>query len=60
MPNIDGIKNPSITEDSVSFLYGGDPMVLVRALAEMTFSGLTVTDTELEDSFMHYYEGGAT
>lgn len=60
LPNIDGIKNPSITEDSVSFLYGGDPMVLVRALAEMTFSGLTVTDTELEDSFMHYYEGGAT
>ena len=59
LPKIDGVKNPTVTDDSVSFLYGGDPVALVRALAEMTFSGLTITDTELEDSFMHYYEGGA-
>ena len=59
LPKIDGVKNPTVTDDSVSFLYGGDHVALVRALAEMTFSGLTITDTELEDSFMHYYEGGA-
>jgi ABC-2 type transport system ATP-binding protein len=58
IPKIDGIKNPTLADDSVSFLYSGDAVMLVRALGEMSFSGLTITDTELEDTFMHYYEGG--
>ena len=58
IPKIYGIKNPTVTDGAVSFLYSGDAVMLVRALGEMSFSGLTITDTELEDTFMHYYEGG--
>ncbi|MBQ7387615.1 MAG: ABC transporter ATP-binding protein [Clostridia bacterium] len=58
IPEIDGIKNVKILPDSASFLYSGSAEALVRALGEVSFTDITITDTELEDAFMHYYEGG--
>jgi ABC-2 type transport system ATP-binding protein len=57
-PKIDGIKNTEKNDDGVSFLYSGEASALIRALADISFSDVTITDSELEDSFMHYYEGG--
>lgn len=47
------IKN---SENTVSFLYGGDMGSLLRTLASGQVDDLTVTEPDLEEVFLHYYE----
>ncbi len=51
-----GIRDLKDTEDSVSFLYSGDMNSLLRALSLGQVDDLTVTEPDLEEVFMHYYE----
>lgn len=51
-----GIRDLKDTEDSVSFLYSGDMNSLLRALSTGQVDDLTVTEPDLEEVFMHYYE----
>lgn len=56
LKNLSGVRDRTDTEDSVSFLYGGDMNSLLRVLSEGTVSDLSVTEPDLEEVFMHYYE----
>lgn len=47
-----------IDSDSLSFLYHGEMRELIVALSALPVEDLTVTDPELSEVFLHYYEGG--
>lgn len=56
--SLDGIRDKKITEDSVSFLYSGDMNSLLHTLSSGEIYDLTVTEPDLEEIFLHYYEKG--
>ncbi len=51
-----GIRDRKDTADAVSFLYSGDMNSLLRALSAGQVNDLTVTEPDLEEVFLHYYE----
>ncbi len=51
-----GVRDRKDTGDSVSFLYSGDMNHLLRTLSSGQVSDLTVTEPDLEEVFLHYYE----
>ncbi len=51
-----GVRDRKNTEDSVSFLYSGDMNRLLRTLSAGQVKDLTVTEPDLEEVFLHYYE----
>lgn len=55
--NID-MQNANVDARAISFLYGGKINDLVGFLADFDILDLNVTEPDLEDIFMHYYEGG--
>ena len=55
--NID-IPNTNDNVRAISFLYGGKINDLVVFLTDFNILDLNVTEPDLEDIFMHYYEGG--
>lgn len=61
LAQMDGVRDRKDTEDSVSFLYSGDMNILLRTLSAGQVHDLTVTEPDLEEVFLHYYEkdGGA-
>ena len=44
--------------DGASFLYSGDIRALLSALARSSIQDLSVSDPDLEEIFLHYYENG--
>ena len=56
--SLDGIRDKKITKDSVSFLYSGDMNSLLHTLSSGQIYDLTVTEPDLEEIFLHYYEKG--
>lgn len=56
----DGLEVRSVTEtgSSVSFLYQGDIKELIKRLAGLPITDMTVTEPDLEEIFLHYYERG--
>ncbi|MGM9657752.1 MAG: ABC transporter ATP-binding protein [Eubacteriales bacterium] len=56
LEHLEGIRDRRYTEDSVSFLYGGDINDLLRTLSTGLVDDLTVTEPDLEEVFLHYYE----
>lgn len=55
--NID-MQNANVDARAISFLYGGKINDLVGFLTDFDILDLNVTEPDLEDIFMHYYEGG--
>ena len=55
-PALPGVKNVTEEIGSVSFLYSGSPKDLLSSLADLPFEDFTVTDPDLDEVFMHYYE----
>lgn len=53
---LDGVRDRIESGDSVSFLFSGDINDLIRALSTWRVSDLSVTEPDLEDIFLHYYE----
>ena len=53
---LDGVRDRKTTKDSVSFLYNGDMGSLLRVLSCGQVNDLTVTEPDLEEVFLHYYE----
>lgn len=51
-----GIRDIKSTQDSVSFLYSGNMNSLLEALSSGQVNDLTVTEPDLEEVFLHYYE----
>lgn len=54
-PELDGIKDIKQNGDTVSFLYSGNPSVLLSALSRLTITDINITEPDLEEIFMHYY-----
>ena len=55
LPEIDGMRDLKISDNDASFLYSGRADALIKALAGLTFSDISLTDPDIEDVFMHYY-----
>lgn len=58
LENLSGIRDMQTTDGGVSFLYSGDSGALLRRLADGRVEDLSVTEPDLEEVFMHYYEEG--
>ena len=53
-----GIRDWTEADGIVSFLYNGETNKLVRALAGMDIHELTITEPDLEEIVLHFYEKG--
>jgi ABC-2 type transport system ATP-binding protein len=57
LKNIPGIDQLSIASATVSFVFTGEINDLVRMLAKQDIQSLRISETDLEQVFMNYYEG---
>ena len=55
-PALAGVKDIKVAEDTVSFLYNGKPDILLRALAGFSLTDVNITEPDLEEIFLHYYQ----
>ena len=53
-----GIRNWTEVDGTVSFLYNGETNKLVRSLAGTDIHELTITEPDLEEIVLHFYEKG--
>lgn len=56
LDGLSGICDLKESEDSVSFLFGGDINELILSLSASRISDLTITEPEPEEIFLHYYK----
>ncbi len=56
LENLRGVRDRKDGEGSVSFLYSGDMGSLLHTLSSGQVNDLTVTEPDLEEVFLHYYE----
>lgn len=60
LPPIPGIKDISITDETIRFLYGGEPQVLLTELSKLPIRDVNISDPDLEEIFLHYYRKEGT
>ena len=51
-----GVRDVRRTQDTLSFLYGGDMHDLLAALAGGSVQDLSIAEPDLEEIFLHYYQ----
>lgn len=56
LERLDGIRDRKASQNSVSFLYSGDMNRLLRTLSCGQVNDLSITEPDLEEVFLHYYE----
>ena len=56
LSGLEGIRSLEAGEQAASFLYSGDMNVLLRRLSEGDIMDLSVSEPDLEEIFLHYYE----
>lgn len=54
--DIKAFENSLSSKNSLSFLYSGDMEALLRTLSAGQINDLTITEPDLEEIFLHYYE----
>ena len=59
-PVLKQIRDLQASPASLSFLYRGSIKELADCLVPLPYSDLTITEPDLNEIFMHYYEGGFT
>lgn len=50
------VKSIESSSDSISFLYDGDIKELLKTIATLPITDVSITEPDLEEIFMHYYE----
>ena len=55
---LSGVRDLQQTGEGVSFLYSGDMNALLSVLAQGRIRDLSLTEPDLEEVFLHYYEEG--
>ena len=55
---LDGVRDIQGAEGVVSFLYSGGMKPLLQRLAEGNVRDLGVSEPDLEEIFLHYYQDG--
>lgn len=53
---LNGIKDINLSDKSASFLYNGDINTLLHRLSEGDITDIKISDPNLEEIFLHYYE----
>ena len=56
VPGRPGTESAQPASQSVNFLYSGDMNLLLRRLSQGTVTDLNISEPDLEEIFMHYYE----
>ena len=56
LTGLDGIRDMTRSDNAVSFLYSGDMNRLLHRLSEGDIHDLSVSEPDLEEIFLHYYE----
>lgn len=54
-PALDGIKDVKAVGDTLTFLYGGGPDLLLKALAAVPLTDVNIVEPDLEEIFLHFY-----
>lgn len=55
-PLLEGMKDIKIFKDTTHFLYSGRMDKLLKALAALPVTDVAITEPDLEEIFMHYYQ----
>lgn len=55
-PDLTGMADIVELDNEVNFLYQGDTKILLSALSDLPIQNLTITEPDLEEVFLHYYE----
>lgn len=58
LKKLDGVRDIKNTQGATSFLFGGDINYLIRFLSAFVLRDLTISEPDLEEIFLHYYEKG--
>lgn len=56
LDKLEGVRGRKDSVDSVSFLFSGNINDLIRTFSTCQVTDLTVTEPDLEEIFLHYYE----
>lgn len=58
LSGLSGIRNMQSGEDEIRFFYSGKMEALISALCGQKVEDLEISEPDLEDVFLHYYEDG--
>ena len=58
LAGLEGIRDMKTSGETVSFLYSGDINLLLRRLAGGRLTDLHISEPDLEEIFLHYYDEG--
>lgn len=53
---LEGVRDKKKEQDTISFLYSGDMNTLIQHISKVNIKDLSITEPDLEEIFMHYYE----
>ena len=56
LSSLPGVRDYKRIEENHDFLYGGDINELLKVLSNKNIQDLTISEPDLEEIFMHYYE----
>ena len=56
LEGLEGIRDLSTTAQSANFLYSGDMHALLQRLSEGKIQDVSISEPDLEEIFLHYYE----
>jgi len=56
LTGLEGIKDLKTGERNTSFLYSGDMNTLIQRLSQCKVNDLSISEPDLEEIFLHYYE----
>ena len=54
-PALSQIKDVQKNDDTLRFLYSGEPEQLLRSLSGLPLTDISITEPDLEEIFLHYY-----
>lgn len=60
LTRLSGVRDIQTSTDGMSFLYSGDIDALLSVLSGSHIEDLSVSEPDLEEIFLHYYEDGGT
>lgn len=58
LPLLEDVRDLKVNGDTISFLYSGKPDNLLKMLAGLNLIDVNISEPDLEEIFMHYYEKG--
>lgn len=58
LPSLEDVRDLKVNGDTISFLYSGKPDNLLKMLAGLNLIDVNISEPDLEEIFMHYYEKG--